>query len=162
MPGYTVKITYTSTKDLLNAKKEDIGVVTPCSIPGLSHKTASSDAYVYAPEGSTKPMYNAEALLTIDATGKATTTDTYKTAALLTSAQRRWPKSETNSMFSIITAYATPQVPVYRAWQTFKLAINSGSYEFTVDTFAESEFYKEAGLALKNYGIEVASTAVGS
>lgn len=160
MPGYTVKITYTSTKDLLNAKKEDIGVVTPCPVPGLAHKTVPSDAYIYASEGSTKPIYNKEAFLTIDTAGKSTTTDTYKTAALMTSSQRRWPRSEANSMFNIITAYATPQVPVYRAWQTFKLAVDSGSYEFTVDTFAESQFYKETGTALKNYGIEVTATAV--
>lgn len=157
--AYSVTITYDATKDILNAKKEVDGVVTPVAIPGLENRNAPSDAYIYAPVGSTAPVYNRENLMTIDADGKATTTDTFKNASYLTSSQRRWPKDVTNAIKYIIDAYLTPQVPAYRAWQTFKLAITSGTYAFEVETFAESEFYKEAGAALLNYGITVAVVA---
>lgn len=153
--AYNVTIVYNPSNDILNAKKEIDGVVTPVAIPGLENRNAPSDAYIYAPVGSTAPIYNKENILTIDADGKATTTDTYKTASYLTASQRRWPKEVTNGIKNIIAAYLTPQVPAYRAWQTFKLAINGGTYTFEVPSFAESEFYKEAGAALGNYGITV-------
>lgn len=159
--AYNITITYDATKDILNAKKEVEGVVTPVAIPGLENRNAPSDAYIYAPAGSTAPVYNAENLVTTNYTapgpGTATTTDTYKTASLLTSSQRRWPKAVTNSIKNILAAYLIPQVPVYRAWQTIKLAVTSGTYTFSVPTFAESSFYVEAGKALNDYGITIAS-----
>lgn len=73
-----------------------------------------------------------------------------------TASQRRWPTAVTDNISSILEAYATPQVPVYRAWQTFKLAIDGGTpYEFSVASFAEAEFYREAGTALGKFGISV-------
>lgn len=73
-----------------------------------------------------------------------------------TASQRRWPTAVTDNISSILEAYATPQVPVYRAWQTFKLAIDGGTpYEFSVASFAEAEFYREAGTALCKFGISV-------
>lgn len=155
--AYTVTITYTAANDLLNAKKAEGGVVTPAPI-AATPKNAPSDAYIYAPTGSTTPIYNQETVITTTATG-APTTNTYTTLGYNTSGQRRWPKGS-NSIIAILEAYATPQVPVYRAWQTFKLAIEGGSTVFTVETFAESEFYREAGKALNNYGITVVTEPV--
>lgn len=152
-----ITITYTPADDILNAKKEQDGVVTPAPI-AKTPTTAPSDAYIYAPAGSTTPIYNQETIITT-ADGAAVAANAYATAAYNTSGQRRWPRG-TNSIIAILEAYATPQVPVYRAWQTFKLAIEGGSTTFTVDTFAESEFYREAGKALNNYGITVTVEAI--
>ena len=162
--AYTVTITYTAANDILNAKKEEQGVVTPTPVVTMANRPAPSDAYIYAPEGATKPIYNAENFATIataDGTGKekGEIVEVKGLTTLLTASQRRWPKSTAKGLFQILEAYATPQVPVYRAWQTFKLAITSGSYEFPASTFAEAEFYREAGNALKNYGITVAVVA---
>lgn len=155
--AYTITVTYTAANDIFNAKKEVDGIVTPCPIPGLDNRNAPSDAYIYAPEGATKPVYNKENIITIDDSGNPTTTDTYKTASYLPGSQRRWAKNDTKGIMNILEAYATPQIPVYRAWQTIKLAITSGTYSFEVATAAESEFYKEAGKALTNYGIVITS-----
>lgn len=159
--AYTITITYTAANDILNAKKEAQGVVTPTPVTLCANRPAPSDAYIYAPEGSTKPVYNAENFATIAAAAssgveKGEVSAVPGTTALLTGSQKRWPKSTANGLFGILEAYATPQVPAYRAWQTFKLAITSGTYEFATENFAESEFYREAGRALSNYGITVA------
>jgi uncharacterized protein YjdB len=37
------------------------------------------------------------------------------------------------------------------------MAIEGGSYTFDVDTFAQAQFYAEAGRALRNYGFTVTS-----
>lgn len=162
--AYTITITYTAANDILNAQKETQEVVTPTPVMLCANRPAPSDAYIYAPEGSTKPVYNAENFATVAAaagTGveKGQVTAVPGNTTLLTGSQKRWPKSTANGLFGILEAYATPQTPVYRAWQTFKLAITSGSYEFEAATFAEAEFYREAGLALANYGITVAVAA---
>lgn len=156
--AYSVTITYTPANDILNAKVAEGGVVTPAPI-AYAPKTAPSDAYIYAPAGSTTPVYNQETIITTDADGKAVAANAYATAAYNTSGQKRWPKGS-NSIIAILEAYATPQIPVYRAWQTFKLAIEGGSTAFEVATFAESEFYREAGKALTNYGITVVTAEV--
>lgn len=158
---YTITITYTAANDLLNAKVEPQGVVTPTPVLLCANRPAPSDAYIYAKEGSKAPVYNPEHFIELDEQGQAKNgdTDAFKNCAMLTSAQKRWPKSTANGLFGIIEAYATPQVPVYRAWQTFKLAVTSGTYTFTTENFAESQFYQEAGLALANYGITVGVTS---
>ena len=131
--SYNVLITYTAANDLFNAPAQKAGVVTAAPIPGLGGRTAPSDAYIYAPDTATAQVYS------------------YGTAS-----QRRWPTTVTDNISSILEAYATPQVPVYRAWQTFKLAIDGGTpYEFSVASFAEAEFYREAGTALGKFGISV-------
>jgi hypothetical protein len=169
--SYNVSITYTAANDLFNAPAQKAGVVTAAPIPGLGGRTAPSDAYIYAPDTATAQVFNRENLADIDATGAivegtsaapGTSAQTY-----LTSGQRRWPKAVTDSIRSILKAYATPQVPVYRAWQTFKLAIDGGTpHEFSVASFAEAEFYREAGKALGKFGISVtvaeATPAVGT
>lgn len=158
--AYNVTITYTPTNDIFNAKKEVGGVVTAAPIPGLGGRSAPSDAYIYAPDSATKPVYNKECVCTIkEADGTVADTDKYKDVGYITSGQRRWPKAATQSIMGILEAYATPQVPVYRAWQSFKMAIDGSTpYAFKVETFAESEFYREAGLALAKYGITVATS----
>lgn len=157
--AYNVTITYTAANDILNAKKEIDAIVTPVSI--AIPPAAPSDKYIYAPAGSTTPVFNKENIITTDANGAPVATNAFTTAAYNTSGQRRWPKGET-PMLGIISAYATPQVPVYRAWQTFKLAIEGGTTTFEVPTFAESEFYREAGAALVNYGITVTTAAAST
>lgn len=152
--AFSVTIQYTAANDILNAKKEVEGVVTPAPYQPIP-TGAPSDAYIYAPEGSTKPVFNKENLITTDANGNPVATNTYVTAGYNTSGQRRWPKSVTGSIKYILEAYATPQVPVYRAWQTIKMAITGDSYNFTTESLAEAEFYKEAGKALTDYGITV-------
>lgn len=152
--AFAITITYTPANDILNAVKEIEGVVTPAPYQPIPTK-APSDAYIYAPEGSTKPVFNKENFITIDANGNPVNTNANITIGYSTSGQRRWPKSVTNSIKNIIAAYLTPQIPAYRAWQTFKLAITGGSLEFTTENVGEAEFYKEAGTALANYGITV-------
>lgn len=152
--AFSVTLQYIAANDILNAKKEAQGVVTPAPYAPIP-KTAPSDAYIYAPEGSTTPIYNKENTMTIDGDGKAVATNKYSDITYNTSGQRRWPRNTVNSISHILEAYATPQVPVYRAWQTIKMAIEGGSYEFTTNSIAEAEFYKEAGKALTNYGITV-------
>ena len=156
--AYNVTITYTAANDILNAKKEALGVVTPAPY-APTPTSAPSDAYIYAPAGSTKPVFNQETVITTDANGNPVAENAYTTFAYNTSGQRRWPRG-TNSIIGILETYATPQVPVYRAWQTFKLAIEGGSTTFEVPSFAEAEFYREAGKALEKYGITVETEAV--
>lgn len=159
--AYTITITYTAANDLLNAKKEEQGIVTPTPVMLCANRPAPSDAYIYAKEGSTKPQYNADLFATVATADssdkeKGEITNISGATTFMPGSQKRWPKSTAKGLFQILEAYATPQVPAYRAWQTFKLAITSGSYEFAAETFAEAEFYREAGTALKNYGITVA------
>lgn len=159
--SYSVVIKYNPANDIFNACKDNDSVVTSAPIPGMGDRTAPSDAYVYAPESATSQVFNKECLCTVDKNGVVQSTDTYVTAAYSTSGQRRWPKGTTDSIKAILEAYATPQVPVYKAWQTFKLAINGSTpYKFEVPTMAESEFYREAGLALSKYGIVVETAVV--
>ena len=116
-----------------------------------------SKAYLYAADSATRPQYLTENLVTganIDPKNPGeghTAADAMADAglSLLTSSQLRWPKSVTNSIINILEAYRTPQIPVYRAWQTFKLA---------TDSSAEAYFYGEAGKALENYGFKVTVT----
>ena len=149
--AYTVTISYTPANDIFNAKVQKSNIVTPAAIPGLSatempgEYVGPSKAYLYAADSATVPQYLKENF--------ATTNDSY-----LTSSQLRWPKSVTNSIMNILTAYRIPQIPVYRAWQTFKFAIEGTGehpYEFAVSTLAEAQFYADAGKALANYGFEV-------
>lgn len=150
----TVTITYTPANDIFNAPAQVEGVVTPTPYAAIP-KTAPSDAYIFAPEGSTAPVYNKENLVITGSAGTEDPAAVTATAVYLTSGQRRWPRGTTNSIKNIIEAYCTPQVPVYRAWQTFKLAITGGSLVITTDSQAEADFYRDAGKALTNYGISV-------
>ena len=150
--AYTVTITYTSANDIFNAKVQKSNIVTPAAIPGITatempgEYVGPSKAYLYAADSATVPQYLKENF--------ATTSDSY-----LTSSQLRWPKSVTNSIINILEAYRTPQIPVYRAWQTFKFAIEGGQpFEFAVETAAEAQFYVEAGKALAKYGFKVEAT----
>lgn len=152
--AYTVTITYTPAKDIFNAKVQKSNIVTAAAIPGITANempgeyVGPSKAYLYAADSATVPQYLKENLV-----NNADNSDAGLT--LLTSAQKRWPKSVTNSIINILEAYRTPQVPVYRAWQTFKLAIAGGETEFAVETFEAAQFYVEAGKALAKYGITV-------
>lgn len=159
--AFTVTITYTPANDILNAKAEPQGIVSAVSIPGLTRQPAPSDQYIYATKlnAATKAEYNAETVSTIDANGQIAAVDKYKDLTYLTSSQKRWPKAVTDAIYKIIEAYATPQVPVYRAWQTFKLAIAGGSISFETANYAEADFYKDAGKALTLYGIAVTVVA---
>lgn len=157
--AYTVTITYTPANDILNAKSEPQGIVSAVSIPGLTRQPAPSDQYIYAPANAAKAVYNAENVSTIDANGNIAAVDKYKDLTYLTSGQKRWAKAVTDAIYKIIEAYATPQVPVYRAWQTFKLAIAGGSISFETANYAEADFYKDAGKALTLYGIAVTVVA---
>ena len=157
--AYKITITYTKANDIFNAKAQTSNIVTAAPIPGVSANEmpgeyfGPSKAYIYAPDNATAPAYIKENLV-----NNADLSDAQ--LSLLTSAQLRWPTSVTNAITAILEAYKTPQVPVYRAWQTIKLAIEGGSTEFSVATFAESEFYVEAGKALAKFGITVASEVV--
>ena len=79
---------------------------------------------------------------------------------MLFRSQKRWPKSVTNSIMNILEAYRVPQVPMYRAWQTFKFAITGQTYEFIVDSAEAASFYAEAGNALANYGFTVTTDLI--
>ena len=157
--AYTITITYTKADDIFNAKAQASNIVTAAPIPGVTANEmpgeyfGPSKAYIYAPDEATAPAYIKENLVN---NGDLTDAE----LSLLTSAQLRWPKSVTNAITSILEAYKTPQVPVYRAWQTIKLAIEGGSNTFSVASFAESEFYVEAGKALNKFGITITSQFV--
>lgn len=157
--AYNITITYTKADDIFNAKAQASNIVTAAPIPGVSANEmpgeyfGPSKAYIYAPDSATAPAYIKENLVNNGDLSDAE-------LSLLTSAQLRWPKSVTNAITAILEAYKTPQVPVYRAWQTIKLAIEGGETTFSVATFAESEFYVEAGKALAKFGITVASELV--
>lgn len=169
---FTVSITYTASNDIFNAKVQKSNIVTAAAIPGITANempgeyVGPSKAYLYAADSATLPQYLKEKLGTI--TAHAATTEEPVTPAYneytdadvsyLTSSQLRWPKSVTNSIINILEAYRTPQIPVFRAWQTFKLAIAGGSMQFVTDSAAEAQFYVEAGKALANYGFEVTAT----
>jgi hypothetical protein len=260
-----VVISYTPANDIFNAPAQEMGVISAAPIRPLRGIGAASDAYIYAPAGSTAPVYNREALstdsdveyvaavagiytvtiggtvasgdtitvggavTTLDATSGATTTAAATAVAAVinaastgaaakyaatssgavvtmtektgdegtgaptattsttditvavattkagvagsvasttlysygTASQRRWPTTVTDNIKSIIEAYKTPQVPVYRAWQSFKLAIDGSTpYTFEAASAAEADFYVNAGKALVNYGITVTSTTV--
>ena len=155
--AYTVTITYTAANDIFNAKVQKSNIVTAAAIPGITANempgeyVGPSKAYLYAADSATAPQYLKENLVK-----NADLSDAG--LSLLTSSQLRWPKSVTNSIINILEAYRTPQIPVYRAWQTFKLAIAGGEMEFAVETNAEAQFYVEAGKALAKYGFEVEAT----
>lgn len=152
--AYNVTITYTPANDLFNIKAETQDIVTPAPYAHIP-TDAPSDAYIYAPDGATTPVFNKENFITIDSDGKPVAANTYITAGYNTSGQKRWPKTVTDSISYVLDAYKIPQVPVYRAWQTFKLAIAGGSTTFEVATFAEADFYADAGKALAKCGITV-------
>lgn len=155
--AYTVTITYTAANDIFNAKVQKSNIVTAAAIPGITANempgeyVGPSKAYLYAADSATAPQYLKENLV-----NNADLSDAG--LSLLTSSQLRWPKSVTNSIINILEAYRTPQIPAYRAWQTFKLAIAGGEMEFAVETNAEAQFYVEAGKALAKYGFEVTAT----
>lgn len=155
--AYTVTITYTAANDIFNAKVQKSNIVTAAAIPGITANempgeyVGPSKAYLYAADSATTPQYLKENLVKNSDLSDAG-------LSLLTSSQLRWPKSVTNSIINILEAYRTPQIPVYRAWQTFKLAVAGGEMEFAVETNAEAQFYVEAGKALAKYGFEVEAT----
>lgn len=163
---FTVSITYTASDDIFNAKVQKSNIVTAAAIPGITANempgeyVGPSKAYLYAADSATVPQYLKE---NFNVTGTAGTGDdelalTNVDLSYLTSSQLRWPKSVTNSIINILEAYRTPQIPVFRAWQTFKLAIAGGSMQFVTDSAAEAQFYVEAGKALANYGFAVTAT----
>ena len=170
--AYTVKIEHIESKDIFNAKVQKSNIVTAAAIPGITatempgEYVGPSKAYLYAADSATRPQYLTENLVTganIDPKNPGeghTAADAMADAglSLLTSSQLRWPKSVTNSIINILEAYRTPQIPVYRAWQTFKLAIAGGTMQFATDSSAEAYFYGEAGKALENYGFKVTVT----
>lgn len=154
---FSVTISYTESKDIFNAKVQKSNIVTAAAIPGITANempgeyVGPSKAYLYAADTATTPQYLKENLV-----NNADLSDAGLT--LLTSAQKRWPKSVTNSIINILEAYRVPQVPMYRAWQTFKFAITGQTYEFIVDSLEAAQFYVEAGKALAKYGFEVTAT----
>ena len=159
---FTVSITYTSSDDIFNAKVQKSNIVTAAAIPGITANempgeyVGPSKAYLYAADTAQAPEYLTENFNVTGTVGEEALTDV--TLSYLTSSQLRWPKSVTNSIINILEAYRTPQIPVFRAWQTFKLAIAGGSMQFVTDSAAEAQFYVEAGKALANYGFAVTAT----
>lgn len=162
--SYTVTITYTAANDIYNMNKQTPNIKSVAPIPGLSSNStpgtwgSPSDKYLYAPDDATAPVYNKENLFT-NSSGALTA---IANLSLLTSSQLRWPKSATASMMNILEAYLIPQIPVYRAWQTFKMTASQDgtTNTFEVETLAEASFYKDAGEALKDYGFTVSYEAV--
>ena len=156
---FSVTISYTDSKDIFNAKVQKSNIVTAAAIPGITatempgEYVGPSKAYLYAADSATTPQYLKENLV-----NNADLSDAGLT--LLTSAQKRWPKSVTNSIMNILEAYRVPQVPMYRAWQTFKFAITGQTYEFIVDSAEAASFYAEAGKALANYGFTVTTDLI--
>ena len=156
--GYKVSITYTAANDIFNAPAQGAAVVSPVSIPALTRQPAPANAYVYAPDCSTEPVHNQDAFMECnceDGTIEKVEGSFKKGIVYFPGSQRRWPKAVTDAIMKVLEAYSIPQIPVYKAWQTFKLAIDGEKQEFVVGTFAESEFYREAGIALTKYGITV-------
>ena len=160
--AYTVTITYTAANDIFNAKVQKSNIVTAAAIPGITatempgEYVGPSKAYLYAADSATVPQYLKENFNVTGTAGDEALTDV--SLSYLTSSQLRWPKSVTNSIINILEAYRVPQVPVYRAWQTFKFAITGGELEFAVETAEAATFYLDAGKALAKYGFTVATT----
>lgn len=160
--SYTVKITYTAANDIYNIDKQTPNLKTVAPIPGLSSSTmpgkwkGPSKEYLYAADGATAPEYLKENLYE-----NSSNTLTPANLSLLTSSQKRWPESTAMDLMNILQAYLIPQIPIYRAWQTFKMTadLDGASNSFKVDTAAEASFYVQAGAALKDYGFEVTSEA---
>lgn len=160
--SYTVTITYTAAKDIYNIDKQTPNLKTVAPIPGLSSSTlpgkwkGPSKEYLYAADGATAPEYLKENLY-----DNSSNTLTPANLSLLTSSQKRWPESTAMDLMNILQAYLIPQIPIYRAWQTFKMTadLDGASNSFDVDTAAEASFYVQAGTALKDYGFEVTSEA---
>lgn len=163
--SYTVTITYTAAKDIYNIDKQTPNLKTVAPIPGLSSSTmpgkwkGPSKEYLYAADGATAPEYLKENLYE-----NSSNTLTPANLSLLTSSQKRWPESTAMDLMNILQAYLIPQIPIYRAWQTFKMTadLDGASNSFDVDTAAEASFYVQAGAALKDYGFEVTSAAADS
>lgn len=163
--SYTVTITYTAAKDIYNIDKQTPNLKTVAPIPGLSSSTTPgkwkgpSKEYLYAADGATAPEYLKENLYE-----NSSNTLTPANLSLLTSSQKRWPESTAMDLMNILQAYLIPQIPIYRAWQTFKMTadLDGASNSFDVDTAAEASFYVQAGAALKDYGFEVTSAAADS
>lgn len=163
--SYTVTITYTAAKDIYNIDKQTPNLKTVAPIPGLSSSTTPgkwkgpSKEYLYAADDATAPEYLKENLYE-----NSSNTLTPANLSLLTSSQKRWPESTAMDLMNILQAYLIPQIPIYRAWQTFKMTadLDGASNSFDVDTAAEASFYVQAGAALKDYGFEVTSAAADS
>lgn len=163
--SYTVTITYTAAKDIYNIDKQTPNLKTVAPIPGLSSSTmpgkwkGPSKEYLYAADDATAPEYLKENLYE-----NSSNTLTPANLSLLTSSQKRWPESTAMDLMNILQAYLIPQIPIYRAWQTFKMTadLDGASNSFDVDTAAEASFYVQAGAALKDYGFEVTSAAADS
>lgn len=161
--SYNVTITYTAANDIYNMDKQTPNVKTVAPIPGLSSSTmpgkwqGASKPYIYAADDATAPEYNKENLFT-NSDGAITG---IANLSLLTSAQKRWPQSVAMDLMNILEAYLIPQIPIYRAWQTFKMTaeLDGVTNTFEVDTQAEASFYVQAGAALKDYGFTVTSEA---
>lgn len=157
--SYNVTITYTAANDIYNMDKQTPNIKSVAPIPGLSSSTmpgtweGPSKQYLYASDDATAPEYLKEKLFT-NANGEVTT---IANLSLLTSSQKRWPKAAANSLAGILEAYLIPQIPMYRAWQTFKMTAEQDGVTntFSVDTLAEASFYKDAGTALADYGFTV-------
>ena len=163
--SYNVTITYTAANDIFNMDKQTSNVKTVAPIPGLTSSTmpgtwdGASKPYIYAADDATAPEYNKENLFT-----NSSNALTLANLSLLTSSQKRWPKSVAMDLMNILEAYLIPQISIYRAWQTFKMTaeLDGVTNTFEVDTFAEASFYKQAGDALANYGFEVTVAEGGS
>lgn len=159
--SYSVTITYTAANDIYNMDKQTPNIKTVAPIPGLSSNSTPggwdsvSKEYLYAADDATAAEYNKENLYT-NSSGAVTAN---ANLSLLTSAQKRWPKSVAMDLMNILQAYLIPQIPIYRAWQTFKMTaeLDGVTNTFDVDTAAEASFYVQAGAALKDYGFEVTS-----
>lgn len=157
--SFTVTITYTAANDIYNMEKQGSNIKTVAPIPGLTSHTkpgtfdGPSKQYLYAADDATAPEYLKENLVKNE---DGTITE-MANVSLLTSSQKRWPKSVAMSLMNILEAYLIPQISIYRAWQTFKMTADHDgvSNSFEVDTLAEASFYKDAGAALKDYGFTV-------
>lgn len=164
--SYTVSITYNAANDIYNADTQVSNIKSVAPIPGLtSHSRPGSfdgpsKEYLYAKDDATKPEYLKENLFICE-DGSVTAV---ANPSLLTSSQKRWPKSVAMSLMNILEAYLIPQISIYRAWQTFKMTAEHDGVinSFTVDTLAEASFYKDAGLALADYGFTVEYTKAGA
>ena len=160
--SYTVTITYKAANDIYNMQNQELNVKTVAPIPGLSASTmpgkwpGASKPYIYAADNATAPEYNKENLFT-NTNGSITA---IANISLLTSAQKRWPQSVAMNLMNILEAYLTPQISIYRAWQTLKMTaeLDGTTNKFTCDTYAEASFYVQAGAALKDFGFTVTST----
>lgn len=158
--SYTVTITYTAANDIFNIDKQTPNLKTVAPIPGLSSSTlpgkwkGPSKQYLYAADDATAPEYLKENLYE-----NSSNTLTPANLSLLTSSQKRWPESTAMDLLNILQAYLIPQIPLYRAWQTFKMTadLDGATNAFEVDTYAEASFYVQAGKALEKYGFEVTS-----